>query len=215
MSKFFTDRPMLGFLVVSVLAALISAWVLNPQSSPIDSVKAMINGLNFAKATAALLILLAGAGITYIAWRLASDPTAMGLVPAGAGYTVGRRLTVTLPDSTTKIVTRTADDALNDLENMIGLNPVKEEVNRLLASLEVERKRREQGLPVAPTSRHMVFTGPPGVGKTVVARALGEIYCSLGVLRKGHLVETDRGKVVAGYIGQTAIKDAGSLQVCA
>ena len=78
MSKFFTDRPMLGFLIVSVLAAVISAWVLNPSGSPIDAIRALINGLNFAKATAALLILLAGAGITYIAWRLASDPTAMG-----------------------------------------------------------------------------------------------------------------------------------------
>ena len=148
MSKFFTDRPMLGFLIVSVLAALISAWVLNPQSSPIDAVKALIGGLNLAKTVAAVLIVLAGAAITYIAWRLGADPAAMGLVPAGAGYTVGRRLTVTSPDSTTKIVTRTADDALNDLENMIGLAPVKAEVNKLLASLEIERKRREQGLPV-------------------------------------------------------------------
>jgi SpoVK/Ycf46/Vps4 family AAA+-type ATPase len=106
---------------------------------------------------------------------------------------------------------RTLDQALDNLEQMIGLGPVKEEVNKLMAALEVEQMRREQGLPVPPTSRHMVFTGPPGVGKTEVARSLGDIYRSLKVLRKGHLIETDRSGLVAGYIGQTAAK---TLDVC-
>src|SRR6476620_10958194 len=92
-----------------------------------------------------------------------------------------------------------------------GSAPVKSEINKLLASLEVERRRREQNLSVAATSRHMVFTGPPGVGKTVIARALGDIYRSLGVLRKGHLIEADRSQLVGGYVGQTAMK---TLDVC-
>src|SRR3984957_7987040 len=93
--------------------------------------------------------------------------------------------------------------ALEKLDAMAGLAPVKQEIKRLIARLEVEQKRREQGLPIAALSQHMVFTGPPGVGKTEVARLLGEIFRALKVLRKGHTVETERSAFVAGYIGQT------------
>ena len=96
--------------------------------------------------------------------------------------------------------------ALAKLDAMVGLAPVKQEVKRLTARLEVEQKRREQGLPIAALSQHMVFTGPPGVGKTEVARVIGEIFRSLKVLRKGQIVETDRAGMVAGYVGQTATK---------
>ena len=204
--NFFADHPMLSFFIVAVAAAVVSTWILNPQSGPFALFAGGMTWATAFKLIAAVLIFLVGAAITYLAMLLASDPRRFGLVPAGQ-YTAGRRLAV----ASSMPVTRSADEVLDELDRMVGLAPVKEEVNKLLAGIEVERKRREQGLPMPSVSRHMVFTGPPGVGKTEIARALGEIYRSLGLLRKGHVVETDRGGLVAGYIGQTAGK---TLDLC-
>lgn len=98
------------------------------------------------------------------------------------------------------------DTLLNKLNDLIGLNSVKTEVNDLINLLKIIDLRKKNGLKVPPITKHFVFTGNPGTGKTTVARLLAEIYCSLGVLSKGHLVEVDRSGMVAAYMGQTAIK---------
>ena len=98
------------------------------------------------------------------------------------------------------------EDLLVELDALIGLDAVKEEVKLLSALLRVQQLRHERGLPVVEGTRHLIFSGNPGTGKTTVGRLLARIYRSLGVVDRGQLIEVDRSGLVAGFVGQTATK---------
>lgn len=106
---------------------------------------------------------------------------------------------------------KSLEELLETLDELIGLDEIKQSVKSLINFVKVRKLREENELPNPPVSLHMVFTGNPGTGKTTVARILSQLYKAIGVLSKGQLVEVDRSGLVAGFVGQTAIKTSETV----
>src|ERR1035438_10250656 len=131
MQNFLTPRFILTFIFIAVASAGISGLLFNPQIGFPNWVGGFLSGMTPLRFFGVALTMLSAAGISYTAARLGADPSVAGLVPVGAGYAYGRRLSTDPATGETRLSSRNADDALNDLEAMVGLGSVKSEINKL------------------------------------------------------------------------------------
>ena len=124
--------------------------------------------------------------------------------------TMVKKVSVKDPSKEKQVViretTETLDDVMRELNELTGLDGVKNEVKTLINYVKIQQERKKVGLKIIKNSYHCIFTGSSGTGKTTIARIIGKVYKNLGILKKGHFIETDRSGLVSKYVGQTAAK---------